>query len=504
MCVGGSAPFREEPQYQQPILERLSILDPSLHPILSFPEDVCVGLRLQQALGTPPPSQCERRQERVKKLSLKHKLASSRERSKFTSSLLRMGLCKSRPDRPRSSEGGGASSASARLERLTSLSPTSGVYDRNYGRKRAREPSLDRSDAQAGSPRLFLDSSSSCPTLVNLLPSSSSSPSSSLHGVLTRQLSTSSESSAPLGAGSASLGPGSAPSILGGPNTPQPIKRRRGESSFDINNIVIPMSVAATTRVEKLQYKEILTPRWRSVDIFSQPITEEEDEREVEDLSDCAFLQLHQLYEDQERSRWSWMALTPAKRRGSRSYKSLDGRLTPQQCGTNPPTPQPASPDLLLDYSSMVASPLSPPSPDSASNPPDSASNPPDSASNPQTPCSHRDSHRLLSSEDTRCSTPEYTYEEQAVSPWERRSFPLCGDPVLEADFWSCDVPQRIRSVSGSSRAPPPLAPPPLAPPPQGAHGLEGEGPETEGGGASHKNPAHIASSSSSSTTAPR
>lgn len=38
-------------------------------------------------------------------------------------------------------------------------------------------------------------------------------------------------------------------------------RRRRGESSFDINNIVIPMSVAATTRVEKLQYKEILTPR---------------------------------------------------------------------------------------------------------------------------------------------------------------------------------------------------------------------------------------------------
>lgn len=39
-------------------------------------------------------------------------------------------------------------------------------------------------------------------------------------------------------------------------------RRRRGESSFDINNIVIPMSVAATTRVEKLQYKEILTPRY--------------------------------------------------------------------------------------------------------------------------------------------------------------------------------------------------------------------------------------------------
>lgn len=31
--------------------------------------------------------------------------------------------------------------------------------------------------------------------------------------------------------------------------------------SYDIDNIVIPYSVAAATRVEKLQYKEILTPK---------------------------------------------------------------------------------------------------------------------------------------------------------------------------------------------------------------------------------------------------
>lgn len=49
---------------------------------------------------------------------------------------------------------------------------------------------------------------------------------------------------------------------LGSCLTFQQPRRRRGESSFDINNIVIPMSVAATTRVEKLQYKEILTPRY--------------------------------------------------------------------------------------------------------------------------------------------------------------------------------------------------------------------------------------------------
>ena len=39
------------------------------------------------------------------------------------------------------------------------------------------------------------------------------------------------------------------------------MRRRRGESAYDINNIVIPYSMAASTRVEKLQYKEILTPK---------------------------------------------------------------------------------------------------------------------------------------------------------------------------------------------------------------------------------------------------
>ena len=40
------------------------------------------------------------------------------------------------------------------------------------------------------------------------------------------------------------------------------VRRKRAESAYDINNIVIPYSVAASTRVEKLQYKEIVTPRY--------------------------------------------------------------------------------------------------------------------------------------------------------------------------------------------------------------------------------------------------
>ncbi|KAF6727180.1 KAT8 regulatory NSL complex subunit 1 [Oryzias melastigma] len=434
MCGGWPTP-REDPQFELPNLERLSRLDLGIHPILSFPDDVSIGLRLQQIMKSQWQTKSLERSKPLKKLSLKHKLSSSKEKHKFTNSLMavRLGHYKNRAEKQRSvdsntagsSGGAGGLLAAARLEgqagckteRLHTLSTPLGPYDKNYSRKRLREHSLERTDS---SPKLYMDLSNPCTTLANMH--------SSLQSPLTRQLSTSSENSTPLGAGGQSV------SI-----TPQqPIKRRRGESSFDINNIVIPMSVAATTRVEKLQYKEILTPSWRSADIFSQSITEEENEREVEDLSDAAFIQLHQPYEDQERSRWTWMALAPAKRRGSRSYKSVDGRTTPLLCGTNPPTPQPASPDpgpypLLHDYS-HVPSPMSPPSPDTSSN--------------PQTPCS-RDSHRLLSNEDTRCSTPDFTFEERTVAPWERRGFPLPEDPAPEPEAETDHIRPRMRSISG-------------------------------------------------------
>lgn len=38
-------------------------------------------------------------------------------------------------------------------------------------------------------------------------------------------------------------------------------RRRKEDDSYDIDNIVIPYSMAAVKRVEKLQYKEILTPK---------------------------------------------------------------------------------------------------------------------------------------------------------------------------------------------------------------------------------------------------
>ena len=48
------------------------------------------------------------------------------------------------------------------------------------------------------------------------------------------------------------------------------ITQKKRKSSYDIDHIVIPMSMAATTRVEKLKYKEIITPSWREVDSIEE------------------------------------------------------------------------------------------------------------------------------------------------------------------------------------------------------------------------------------------
>ncbi|XP_048846271.1 KAT8 regulatory NSL complex subunit 1 [Brienomyrus brachyistius] len=414
MCGNSLSPFADF-QYKLPLLERLSHFDPCVHPILSFSDDVSMNLHLQRVMKSHWQNKPLDKMKPLKKLSLKHKLPPScrlpdsasypKDKHKMTGLLntpVRLPHHKVRLEKPPrqhldSIQRGPKQQGRPFCKADRSQAFSHGAYERSHGHKRPRELSLDRGDAAPG---VFAESGSPCSSLAGL-----HTP---IHSPLVRQFSASSESPTPFALSQSTSG------------TP-PIRRRRGESSFDINNIVIPMSVAATTRVEKLQYKEILTPSWRKVDISAQPIAEEDDSMEIEDLTDAAFSQLHLQYEDAERSRWTWTASAAAKRRGSRSYKSLDGRTTPLLGGTNPSTPQPSSPDMghfhvLQDYS-LTASPSSPASPDLISN--------------PHMPGS-RDSHRLLSSEDTRCSTPDFTFDEQPVQPWERRNFPLESDPVVE------------------------------------------------------------------------
>ncbi|KAB1279130.1 KAT8 regulatory NSL complex subunit 1-like protein [Camelus dromedarius] len=93
-------------------------------------------------------------------------------------------------------------------------------------------------------------------------------------------------------------------------------RRLRSESSYDIDNIVIPMSLVAPAKLEKLQYKEILTPSWRMVVL--QPLDEYNLGEEIEDLSDEVFSLRHKKYEEREQARWSLWEQSKWHRRNSR------------------------------------------------------------------------------------------------------------------------------------------------------------------------------------------
>lgn len=96
------------------------------------------------------------------------------------------------------------------------------------------------------------------------------------------------------------------------PNSGPVNRRRRSEQhAFDINNIVIPYSIASATRVERLQYKEIITPKWRLIEEYSIPPPENIKQEllnknysnVLEDMSDKAFEIRHAQCEANERKR---------------------------------------------------------------------------------------------------------------------------------------------------------------------------------------------------------
>ncbi|MEJ1284003.1 KAT8 regulatory NSL complex subunit 1 [Cricetulus griseus] len=421
---GGVNTMPPEIHYEAPLLERLSQLDSCVHPVLAFPDDVPTSLHFQSMLKSQWQNKPFDKIKPTKKFSLKHRAPMPcslsdpvrKDRHKLVNSFLttaKLSHHQTRPDRTHRQhlDDVGAVPMVERVtapkaERLLNLPPP--VHDPNHSKMRLRDHSSERSEVLKHHTDM---SSSSYLTATHHPP----------HSPLVRQLSTSSDTSTPTSSSSQV-----------GASTSQPVRRRRGESSFDINNIVIPMSVAATTRVEKLQYKEILTPR----EINETGLLQ------IEDLSDAAFAALHAKCEEMERARWLWTTSVPPQRRGSRSYRSSDGRTTPQLGSANPSTPQPASPDVSSSHSlSEFSHGQSPRSPIS-----------PELHSAPLTPVA-RDSLRHLANEDTRCSTPELGLDEQSVQPWERRTFPLAYSPQAECEeqLDAQDIAARCtRRTSGS------------------------------------------------------
>ncbi|KAK0169012.1 hypothetical protein PV327_002763 [Microctonus hyperodae] len=140
---------------------------------------------------------------------------------------------------------------------------------------------------------------------------------------------------------------------------------RLRQNSYDIDNIVIPYSVAASTRLEKLQYKEILTPKWRlcdepvKIDVKNGVMHRPSQDSDVEDVSEEAITLRHERSEREENKRFMTYAnLVPQSR--MRHSRRADSRA---DSGANTPDPMsPHASDFGGDVTSPITSPPATPS----------------------------------------------------------------------------------------------------------------------------------------------
>lgn len=136
--------------------------------------------------------------------------------------------------------------------------------------------------------------------------------------------------------------------------------------SYDIDNIVIPQSVAANTRPQILTYKEIITPKWRVLEIPEAPLNngvmktnrQMSIESEEEDVSEAAVSLRHRRAESRERARYvrkrrarrdqqdaTGDAADTRDTRDTRDARdALDARVSPAATPVHDPPPPPRQP----------------------------------------------------------------------------------------------------------------------------------------------------------------
>ncbi|XP_069358071.1 KAT8 regulatory NSL complex subunit 1 isoform X5 [Maniola hyperantus] len=122
--------------------------------------------------------------------------------------------------------------------------------------------------------------------------------------------------------------------------------RTMRRQSYDIDNIVIPQSVAANTRPEILTYKEIITPKWRVMEIPETPLnngvaksTRMSMESDDEDISEVAVAARHTRAESRERSRY--MRKQRTRRVNPEAENNIHEPPQPQPQPSPQPQPQP-------------------------------------------------------------------------------------------------------------------------------------------------------------------
>ncbi|KAJ8960550.1 hypothetical protein NQ318_013838 [Aromia moschata] len=231
LCTGRTDPTHpRDPPDTLGKAERVALLDPSFHPVFSLPEDTSQNIHLEAIMKTPEWQQRSTRMKTMKVLSKPERLEQKLEhRTKKLEHRKKYG----------------------RLLKPSTMSALSAkIKNKIRGRKAGRHSSLSRLHRKrhgaAASAKDTAGGQQPNPLAADGADEEVESIGNNSNAGTARSLD--SPSSSPLLQMQSISGYG---------------RTRNRIHSYDIDNIVIPYSVAAATRVEKLQYKEILTPKWR-------------------------------------------------------------------------------------------------------------------------------------------------------------------------------------------------------------------------------------------------
>ncbi|EFN65269.1 Uncharacterized protein KIAA1267 [Camponotus floridanus] len=382
LCTGRLDPMQpQEPIEQLSVQERVALVDPSFHPVLSFPDEIVHGTHLEAIMKSVEWQQKMLRGN-LRVTRVKDKDSNERRNKKL-------------PNRTK---------YTARLKKSSSTILTARIKRKMLKNgKRNRLGHSERSVSGLNKKKISklpTEDDDDISALSSSSKHSSPVPSPLQHVTASSEKNTVKEKSS------------------------NPHGRLR-QNSYDINNIVIPYSVAASTRPEKLQYKEILTPKWRlceepsKMDVKNGVMHRPGQDSDIEDMSDETIALRHERSEREEYKRFMTYLSMPHQTR-IRHNRRIDSRA---DSGAN--TPDPMSPHASSDFGGDVVSPFT--------SPPATPSQVQDTEQS-----SGLDSHRpsALQNSLRRRTMPAlrlgkddaavvFTEDENEILPYEPRIFPL-------------------------------------------------------------------------------
>ncbi|KOX77327.1 KAT8 regulatory NSL complex subunit 1 [Melipona quadrifasciata] len=315
LCTGRLDPMQlQEPIEQMSVQERVALVDPSFHPVLSFPDEITQGTHLEAIMKSVEWQQKMLRGN-LRITRLKDKDTNERRNKKLP---------------------GHRAKYAARLKKSSSSILTARIKKKMLKGKRNRL-GHDRSVHGLSRKRVQKLTTEDDDDISAL--SSSSKHSSPVPSPLHHTIASTTEKN-----------------IIKEKNS----HGRLRQNSYDIDNIVIPYSVAASTRLEKLQYKEILTPKWRlceepsKLDIKNGVMHRPSQDSDFEDMSDETIALRHERSEREENKRFMMYMNMPHQSR-IRHNRRTDSRT---DSGAN--TPDPMSPHAS-DFGGDIMSPITSP-----------------------------------------------------------------------------------------------------------------------------------------------